>query len=285
MSEINRLPRRRLLAAIASTGLVLSGCGFSSDDDGDGPLVVSASSVPHAEILREVEELGLLGETTLEIKEATGDVDPNQLLVAGDVDANYFQHVPYEKDWEAQHGSAELVDVAAVHVEPLGLYSQKAERPEDLPTGATIALPNNVTNFARGLILLQEAGLITLDEEAASGDEVTQVTKASIAENPKQLTFVEVDPAQLPRTLSDGKVGAAVINGNYALEAQLVPSEDAIAIEPADDNPYANVLTTLPENESDPRVQELAEALTSSQIQDWISSTYSGSVVPVGGDA
>lgn len=275
-------------AAVAVTAIALTGslsaCG-SSDDGGSGdPLVVMASSVPHSEILKEIQKEDLLGDTEIEIKEISGDIDPNQLLEAGDVDANYFQHDPYLKSWSAEHQVDDLVNVAKVHVEPLGVYSQKVKSLTDVPAGATVALSNNVSNFARGLFLLQDAGLVQLNVKADDpGLDYSQVTEKNVVGNPHDLSFVQIDPAQLPNTLSDAKIALSVINGNYALEAGLKPAKDALALEKVDGNPYANTLTVKKELADDPRVKDLTEALESEEIAKWIDQTYEGSVIAVNG--
>lgn len=294
MTRLTRRSPRLILAAAATAALAMTVASCSSSADTGAttaaggatsastePLKISASSVPHVEILQEVQKLGLLGDGTLDIKEVTGDIDPNALLESGDVDANYFQHVPYEKDWSKQHNVSNLVNVASVHVEPLGLYSKKANTLEAIPNGSTIAVPNNVTNFARSLFLLQDAGLITLDVTPDSSTDYSQIGEKNITANPKSLTFTQVDAPQLPRTLDDGAVEAAVINGNYALEAGLKPATDSLKLETVKGNPYANVLTTVTEKQNDPRIQTLAKALQSQQVADWITATYQGSVVPV----
>ncbi|GAB3705904.1 MetQ/NlpA family ABC transporter substrate-binding protein [Mariniluteicoccus flavus] len=271
----------RRLFLQASGGLaLLAGVGTTACSAGSaGALRVAASSVPHAEILNHLKESGALKDVQLKITEVTGDLDPNQLLVAGDVDANFFQHVPYADDWSKQHNTTDLANIAEVHVEPLGLYSRKVTALDALAPGATIALSNNVTNFARGLFLLADAGLLTLD--AQRGASAIGVTQKNITGNPKNLKFVEVDPAQIPRTLDDPAIALGVVNGNYALEAGLKPATDALKLEPAQGNPYANVLTVLKKNAQDARVTALAAALTSPAIGAWIGQRYSGSVLPV----
>lgn len=275
--------RRNFLAATGALALV-TGLGTACSGSGSsGALRVAASSMPHAEILKHLTDSGALSGVTLKVSEITGDLDANQLLVGGDIDANFFQHVPYADDWARQHNNAPLVHVASVHVEPLGLYSRKVKAAADLAEGATVALSNNVTNFARGLFLLADAGLITLD--AQRGKDTIAVTAKNITANPKNLRFVQIDPAQLPRTLDDPAVAASVINGNYALEAGLKPATDALKLEPAQGNPYANVLTVLRDKADDPRVKALAAALTSPELGRWISQHYGGSVLPVVGGA
>lgn len=274
--------RRHFLAASGGIAL-LAGLGATGCSSSSGDLRIAASSVPHAEILKHLTESGALKDTKLKVIEITGDLDANQLLVGGDIDANFFQHVPYAEDWAAKHGNAPLANIADVHVEPLGLYSRKVTSPDAFAPGATIALSNNVTNHARGLFLLADAGLITLD--TARGQGTTAITAKNITANPKGLKLVEVDPAQLARTLDDPAVAGAVVNGNYALEAGLKPAKDALKLEPAQGNPYANVLTVLKDKVEDARVKALAAALVSPELGQWINQRYSGSVIPVHGGA
>lgn len=292
------LRRALALGVVGIAALALSACGSSSSSDSTAaasapatdsaasvagePLKISTSPVPHAEILKYIADNNLAEGVSLDVIEITGDVDPNALLEAGDVDANYFQHVPYQNDWSKQNGVTDLVAVAKTHIEPLGLYSAKVPTVEELPDGATIALPNNVTNFARGLYLLEKGGLIKLDKPLTDpNNDLTQISEKNIVDNPKNLTFTQVDPAQLARTLEDGAVDAAVINGNYALEAGLVPAKDALVLETAEGNPYANILTVRAGSETDPRVVALIKALESPEVAAWIEATYQGSVIPV----
>ena len=237
------------------------------------PLRVVASSVPHAEILQFVGER-LAPDLPLRTIEISGDLRPNALVRDGDADANFFQHVPFLRAEEAAMGVRFAV-VAAVHVEPLGLYSRRAPALAALPQGGLVALSNNVTNLSRGLTLLQESGLIRL----RPGGEGTFATTDDIAENPKGLRFVEIAPPQLPRSLDD--VALAVINGNYALEAGLEPARDALALERVEASPYANVLVTAQALAQDPRVLRLAGLLTSAEVAAFIRGRYRGSVVPV----
>ncbi|MDB5648265.1 MetQ/NlpA family ABC transporter substrate-binding protein [Methylobacterium sp.] len=237
------------------------------------PLRVVASSVPHAEILGFVQDK-LAPDLPLRIIEISGDIRPKRLILDGDADANFFQHVPYLRAEEAELGVRFAV-TATVHVEPLGLYSRRVRSLADLPKGATVALSNNVTNFSRGLKLLQENGLIRL----APGRDGTFATAADIAENPKSLGFVEVAPPQLPRSLDD--VALSVINGNYALEAGLDPARDSLGLERAENNPYANVLVTTQALAQDGRVLRLATLLQSSETAAFIRARYRGSVIPV----
>ncbi len=238
------------------------------------PLRVAADPVPHAQILEYVQTL----DPSLDIKviELSGGLNPNELLASGDVDANYFQHLPYLKDQEKALGKTFSV-AASVHIEPLGLYSRKVKSLAQLPEGAQIAVPNNTTNLSRALWLLQKNGLIGLRAQGAAG--ATLVTPADITDNPKKIKIVQAEAPQLPRALDD--VDAAIINGNYALEAGLTPAKDAIVLETAEHNPYANLLVTTPKLVNDPRILQLAKDLTSPQVAQYIRQHYNGSVIPV----
>jgi D-methionine transport system substrate-binding protein len=279
---------RRTLAALLTAGvagLTLVGCGAqpatNATVDTSQPLRVMADVIPHAALLEQVESEGLLGDVKIDVTQISGDVDPNQLVEAGDLDANFFQHTPYLKDWNAQHGDADLVSVAGVHIEPLGLYSRKVTL-DAVPDGAVIAIPADATNQARALFLLADAELVTLDVERDTPDlDYSQVTpEKNITANPKKVTFVKIDRPQLAASLDDPKVTLSIVNGNYALEAGLTPATDALVLEQAEGNPYVNILVVKEGLADDPRVVKLAEALTSEQVASWIENTYSGSVLP-----
>jgi D-methionine transport system substrate-binding protein len=265
-----------VLAAGALT-LGLTACGSDKDSataDANAPLTVAATPTPQGEILTYIkDELAQKAGLDLEVKEFTDYNLPNTAVQQGEVDANYFQHQPYLDDFNKKRGT-EVVAVpnATVHLEPLGVYSQDVKKLTDLGKGATIALPNDTTNEARALKLLEANDLIKL--KAGVGYEATP---KDIASNPKNLQFKELEAAQLPRSLGD--VDAAVINGNYALEADLSPAKHAIAAESPKDNPYGNFLAVKKGNEDDPRVQKLAKLLTSPEVKKFIEDKYDGAVV------
>ncbi|WP_110882143.1 MetQ/NlpA family ABC transporter substrate-binding protein [Cronobacter sakazakii] len=239
------------------------------------PLRVAADPVPHAEILNYIKKLD--PKLDLNVVELTSGVNANELLANGDVDANYFQHLPYLKDQEKALGKTFAV-AATVHIEPLGIYSRKYKDFKAVPEGATVAVPNNVTNLSRALFLLQNQGLITL--KAGFNDPASSLaTPKDIRDNPKKLKILEIESPQIPRSLDD--VDLAVINGNYALEAGLTPAKDALGLERADHNPYANLLVTTPALAGDPRIKALAKDLQSPQVADFIRQHYNGSVIPV----
>lgn len=271
------LRRTAVLSAAALLTAGLAACSSGGDSE---TLVISASSTPHVEILEHIADSGVLGDVKLDIKPVTGEIDPNELLVAGDVQANYFQHAPYLADWQKQKGVTDLVSVADVHLEPMGLYSEKITAVDQLADGSTIALPKDTTNFARGLYLLASAGLIQMDKPFAEAD-LSVVTQANIKGNPKNLKFVEIERSQLARNLGDPQITAAVINSNYAIEAGLTPADDALLSEKVENNPFANLLVVRAADQDDAGVKALAEALESPETATWIQENYSGSVVPV----
>lgn len=273
-----------VLSALAACGGGSATSGTDASADPSEPLSVIADVVPHAELIAQAEELGLLGDTVIEVTENSGQVDQNQLVNEGDLDANFFQHVPYLDDWNANHEGADLVPVATVHVEPLGLYSKKVETLDAVPDDAVIAIPEDATNQARALFLLEDAGLLTLDVDRDAGDlDYSQISDANVSENPKNISFVKIDRPQLAASLDDPKVTLSIVNGNYALEAGLVPADDSLFLEKAEGNPYANVLVVKETQKDDPRVVALAKALESPELAKWITETYQGSVLPVNG--
>lgn len=230
---------------------------------------VGATPVPHEEILEQVKPILAKEGYDLQIVEFTDYVTPNTALAEGDLDANFFQHVPYLQEMNKEK-NLNLDYTVKVHLEPMGVYSQKIKKLDDLKNGATIAIPNDPTNGARALRVLENAGLIKLK----SGD---LVSKLDITDNPKNLKIDELDAPQLPRVL--GEVDAAVINTNYALEAKLNPTKDALAIE-SKDSPYANVLAVRKEDKNKDYIQALSKALNSPEIKKFIEDKYKGSIIP-----
>lgn len=238
-------------------------------------IVIGASVTPHAEILAKANELLADKGYTLEIKEFNDYVQPNLALENKELDANYFQHITYLNNFNAENGT-HLVSVADVHYEPFGIYAGKTASLEELQDGAQIGVPNDPTNGGRALLLLQEQGLITLKEDVG-----LEPTKLDIAENPHNYEIVEMEAAQLPRSL--GSLDIAVINGNYAIQADLKVA-DALAIESAEGTAgtaYVNVLAVKEGRESDPAIQALAKALCSDEVKAFIDETYAGAVQAV----
>ncbi|MEV6400104.1 MetQ/NlpA family ABC transporter substrate-binding protein [Streptomyces sp. NPDC051907] len=272
-------------AAALALSLGLTACGTASDPaakaesgakaDPNKALVVAASPTPHADILAYVKDnLAQKAGLKLEVREFTDYVLPNTATQQGQVDANFFQHKPYLDDFNKKNKTT-IVPVVNVHLEPLGLYSKKAKALSDITSGQTVAVPNDTTNEGRALKLLADNGLITLKDGAGSG------AKLSDIEDAKGLKFKEIEAATLPRALGD--VDAAVINGNYAIEADLEPAKDSLALEKAEGNPYANFLAVKEGNEKDARVEKLAKLLNSPEVKKFIEDKYAGSIVPAFG--
>ncbi len=287
ISRSIRLNRRFFLISVSSfaTTTLFSSCASSQPESTastapaanqspqSATLKVGASPVPHAEILRYVKEnLATAEGLNLDIVEFSDYVQPNLALKDEQIDANYFQHVPYMEDFGKERG-IDMVSVVAVHIEPLGLYSKRIKLLGELKNNATVAIPNDATNLGRSLNLLQNNQLLTLKSGAG-----VAATKQDIEQNSKNLKFAELEAAQLPRSLDD--VDLAVVNGNYAIEIGLKPSQDALALETAENNPYANVLAVLRDQASNPNIQKLAKLLTSPQVKQFITDKYQGSVIP-----
>ncbi|RSS82757.1 MetQ/NlpA family ABC transporter substrate-binding protein [Streptomyces sp. WAC06614] len=274
-----------LAALTTAIALGVSACGSASDpasNQADGgkvdeskPLVVAASPTPHADILNFVKDkLAAKEGLKLDVKEFTDYVLPNTATEQGSVGANYFQHKPYLDDFNKKNGT-HIVPVGNVHLEPLGLYSKKVKTLQDIKPGQTIAVPNDTTNEGRALQLLAANHLITLKEGVGTGAKLSDIA------DKKGLEFKELEAATVPRALND--VDAAVINGNYALEAKLTPAKDALVLEKSEGNPYANFLAVKDGNQNDPRVQKLAKLLNSDEVKKFIEEKYQGSVVPAFG--
>lgn len=260
-----------VLSAVLAFGIV--GCGAKSQATGAAKetkvIKVGATPVPHKEILEAIKPILEKEGYKLEIKEFTDYVTPNTALNDGELDANFFQHIPYLKK-SCEEKKLDLDYTVKVHIEPMGVYSSKVKKLDELKDGATIAIPNDPTNGARALRVLESANLLKLKD----GD---LISKLDITDNPKHLKIQELDAAMLPRTLSE--VDAAVINTNYALEAKLNPTKDALAIE-SKDSPYANVLAVRKKDKDNPAIQALSKALTSPEAKKFIEDKYQGAIVP-----
>ena len=276
LRPVGRLRRRQRTPAPADTTTPVDTTAPAETNPLDGTVLkVGATPAPHAEILEVVKDLLAQQGITLEIVEFNDYIQPNLAVEDGSLDANYFQHITYMNEFNESDGT-HLVSAAEIHYEPFGLYAGKTSSIADLADGAQIAVPNDTTNEARALLLLEQEGLITLKEGAG-----ITATKADIAENPKNLDIVELEASQLPVRLAD--VDMAVINGNYAIDAGLKVS-DAVAIEAADGeaaSAYVNVLAVEEGRENDPAIQALAAAMTSQEVKDFINDTYDGAVVAV----
>jgi len=235
-------------------------------------LKVGASPVPHAEILNVVKPILEKEGIELQIIEFADYNQPNLRLADKDLDANYFQHIPYLESFSKDH-NLDLTYTAKVHIEPMGVYSNKVKDLSELKDGSEIAIPNDPTNGGRALLILQQAGLIKIKD----GVGIT-ATVYDIAENPKNLKITELEAATLPRVLDD--VDAAVINSNYALEAKLVPTKDALVLESPKDNPYVNILAVRKGDENRPEIVKLSNALNSPEVKKFIEEQYQGAVIP-----
>lgn len=269
-----------LIAALVFSALALAGCGgqqgassgASSAASGAKTLKVGATAVPHAEILEAAKPLLEKEGITLEIVEFNDYVQPNLALNDKELDANFFQHEPYLKNFIDEHKEVKLKNAAGIHIEPMGVYSKKITKLDELKDGATIAIPNDPTNGGRSLLLLEKAGIIKLKEGVGE-----KATVGDIAENKKNIKFQEVEAAQVPRTLDD--VDAAVINSNFAMQVNLDPTKDAMFIEDST-SPYVNIIAVREGDENRPEIQALIKVLHSDEIKQFITEKYKGAVVP-----
>ncbi|AHV92417.1 lipo, YaeC family protein [Bordetella holmesii 30539] len=234
-------------------------------------LTIAATQVPHAEILEVVKPVLAKEGVELDIKVFSDYVQPNLQVADKQLDANFFQHKPYLDTFNKDR-KTHLVPVALVHVEPFGAYSKKIKTLDALKSGASVAIPNDPSNSGRALLLLQKQGLIKLKDPSN-----IVATPIDVVENPKKLKFRELEAAMLPLSLDD--VDLALINTNYALEAGLVPTKDALVIE-GSDSPYANIVVTREDNKDSPAVKKLVQALHSDAVRTFIVEKYKGAVVP-----
>jgi D-methionine transport system substrate-binding protein len=258
----------------------LIGCGADTPKNegqqaaGDGKTVtlkVGASPEPHEKILKHIAPQLEKEGVKLEVIPFNDYVQPNLQLADGQLDANYFQHIPYLEEFTKKRG-LDLTHIASVHIEPMGAYSKKYKKIEELPEGAVIAIPNAVSEVGRVLALLDKNGLIKLKEGVGISG-----TLKDIVENKKNFQFKELEAAMLPRVLPD--VDLAVINTNYALEAKLVPTKDALLIEDKE-SPYVNVLAVRTKDKDNEALQKLAKALNSPEVKKFIEENYEGALVP-----
>lgn len=266
--------KKRVLALIGAAVLtvgLLTGCGSEKDDK---TIKVAASAVPHAEILEQAKPILEEQGYTLEIQIFNDYVQPNEVVEAGDFDANYFQHIPYLEEFNEEKGT-HLVNAGGIHYEPFGLYPGKETDLANID-GATIAVPNDTTNEARALLLLQDNGYIKLKDGVG-----LTATVNDIVENPHNIEFVELEAAQIPRTLPDVSFG--VLNGNYAMEAGMTVADDAILYESAESEAaatYVNVIAVKEGNENSEKIKALVEVLKSDAIRTYIEENYNGGVIP-----
>ena len=264
------------LAGLLALGALVAGCSGEKKEaaqscDKKVVLKAGATPVPHAEILNEIKPLLAKDGIDLQIIEFTDYVKPNLSLNDKEIDANFFQHEPYLKKFAADR-KLDLVNLVAVHIEPMGVYSKKLKDIKSVPDGAKVAIPNDPTNGGRALNILAKAGLIKLKDGVG-----ISATVGDIVENPKNLKITEAEAAMLPRTLDD--VDLAVINSNFAMEAKLNPTKDALFIEPKD-SPYANIVAVRKGDENRKEIQALKKALTSPEVKKFIEEKYKGAVIP-----
>ncbi|MBM7605831.1 D-methionine transport system substrate-binding protein [Metabacillus crassostreae] len=273
-----------LSIVLASLAVVLAACGgenevneASEGNDQAKTIKIGATTVPHAEILEEAKPLLAEKGIELDIEEFSDYPLINPALAAGDLDANYFQHVPY-LDNANKENDFDLQNVGAIHIEPFGVYSNDYKSIEELPEGAKIIISNNVAEMGRVLALLEEKGLIKLDESV----EKINATQDDIVENKKNVVIEDsVAPEMLASAYENNEGDAVIINGNYALAAGLNPAEDAIALEVGENNPYANIVVVKKGDEDKEEIKTLVEVLKSEEIKDFINTKYPGSVLPV----
>ena len=259
-----------ILLTAALIAEVFSGCGSKSDDK---TIKVGACVTPHAEILNSVKDKLAEEGWDLEVVEYNDYVLPNTALEDGELDANYFQHKPYLDDFNEENGT-HIVGVANVHFEPMAIYAGKTASLDDVADGASVAVPNDTTNEARALLLLEAQGLISLNEDAG-----VQATVLDITDNPHNLEIKELEAAQVAKSIQD--VDFAVINGNYAIEAGLT---DPLAVEASDSlaaETYANLIAVKEGNEDSEKTKALVDAVLSDDVRDYINENYEGAVVPV----
>ena len=281
---------KKFLSLLLSLVLALSltACGGNdtfdtaeTEDGGDTAaetvtLKVAASSTPHAEILEQVKPILAEQGIDLQVTEYSDYPIQNTVVDEGEEDANYFQHTPYLEQFNAENGT-DLVSAGKIHYEPMGVYAGKTDSLENLADGATIAVPNDATNEARALQLLAAQGLIEINPDAG-----LNATPNDITSNPKNLEFTELDASMIANTIEEFDLN--VINSNYALQAGLNPAEDALVSEDADSDAaqtYANIIAVKAGHENDPAIVALVDALHSEAIQDFINTTYQGSVLPI----
>ena len=270
---------KKIISAVLSATLLasLAACSDKNNasEDGNKVIRVGASITPHSEILEQAKPILAEKGITLEIVQIEDSITPNTGVIEGSLDANYFQHVPYLDQFNKENGT-DLVSIGAVHYEPFGIYAGRVKDLKDLPDGALVAVPNNVTNEARALLLLQQEGILTLKDDAG-----INATVEDIIDNPKNIQFQEIAPEQLVASLPD--VDIAVINGNYAIEGGLHVSQ-ALAVEANDGlaaQTYGNIVATSADKKDDEALKILVEVLQSEEISNYIKNTYDGAVVPL----
>ncbi len=265
--------KNHILKLALSVALIagLSGCGDKKDEnvkETNKVIRIGATPIPHVEILEQVKPILAKAGYTLEIKEFTDYVTPNIAVNEGDLDANFFQHLPYLNEFNKNKGT-DLIKTVNVHLEPMGVYSAKIKNLNELKDGDSIAVPNDPTNENRALDVLEDAGLLKFAKKELK-------TKIDIIENPRNFVIEEIDAPQLPRVLDD--VAIAVINTNYALNANLNPTRDALFMESIN-SPYANIIVVKRGNENSEAIKALDKAINSEAIRKFIQDKYKGAII------
>ncbi|MBP1764223.1 MAG: lipoprotein, YaeC family [Firmicutes bacterium] len=266
-----------LLVLIGILATLSAGCGGGQKADSPGSSVekktikVGVTAGPHAEIMEAVKKVAAKDGLEIQIVEFNDYITPNIALNQGDIDANSYQHQPF-LDNQIKDRKYDIVSIAKSVIFPMGVYSKKIKNISELPNGAAVAIPNDPSNGARALLLLEKAGIIKLKPEAG-----IKATVADIVENPKNVKIKELDAAQIPQSLND--LDAAAINTNYAIVAGLIPTKDALTIEDGN-SPYANVIAVRTKDKENPTYQKLINAYHSAEVKQWIDEKYKGSFVP-----
>ena len=271
--------KKQVIAALVTGAFVLGTLPMSVFADDLEPITVAATANPHAEILEQAKPLLEEKGYDLQVEVFADYVLPNEVVESGEMDANYFQHINYLNSFNEEQGT-HLVDAGEIHYEPFGIYAGQKESLDDVADGDSVAVPNDTTNEARALLLLEAQGWITLDPEAG-----ITATPEDITDNPYNLEIEPFEAAQVARHIDE--VSYVVLNGNYALEAGLNAGTDALAVETADSDAiqqYVNVIAVKEGNENEEKIQALVEVLKSDEIVNYINEEYSGAVVPFDGE-
>jgi len=277
--------KKKILLVVLALALVLTSCAKKESKKEDGQstkqesqttenkkVVIGVSPAPHKEIAEKAKEILAKDGIELEIKEFDDYVTPNTSLQEKDIDLNFYQHIPYLDNFNKERGT-KLVSLGAVHLEPMGIYSKKYKSLDELKDGDEVIIPNDATNGARALKLLEDNKVIKLKENAG-----LEATEKDIAENPKNLKFTAVEAATIPRAYEDAAI--AVINSNFALEAKLSPKKDAIAIEKSEGNPFANIIAAREEDKDNETYKKVLEAFQSDEVRKYIEEKFDGEIIP-----
>lgn len=273
--------KKKILLVVLALALVLTSCAKKEGKKEDGQsttntenkkVVIGVSPAPHKEIAEKAKEILAKEGIELEIKEFDDYVTPNTSLQEKDIDLNFYQHIPYLDNFNKERGT-KIVSLGAVHLEPMGIYSKKYKSLDELKDGDEVILPNDATNGARALKLLEDNKVIKLKENAG-----LEATEKDIAENPKNLKFTAVEAATIPRAYEDAAI--AVINSNFALEAKLSPKKDAIAIEKSEGNPFANIIAAREEDKDNETYKKVLEAFQSDEVRKYIEEKFDGEIIP-----